>query len=76
MFGTWKVEVTRDVSTARLYARPKAAPVAKRVFMEMAVIPYTYEACGFSDIGLVRENNKDVWAIIESEWVLPNPQHT
>ena len=28
-------------------------------------MPYTYEACGLSDIGLVRENNEDVWAEIE-----------
>ena len=34
-------------------------------FMKMAVMPYTYEACGLSDTELVRENSEDVWAIIE-----------
>lgn len=33
--------------------------------MGLAIMPYTYVASGLSDVGLVRENNEDVWAEIE-----------
>lgn len=34
-------------------------------YLDKIVMPFSYEASGLSDIGLVRENNEDVWAEIE-----------
>ena len=35
--------------------------------MDAAIAPYTFTACGITDIGLVRQNNEDVWVEIPEQ---------